>query len=66
VSGKNARRPKTIPLSAGSTLEHIEISGDLDEHTVEAIRLEINQLAKRYGVKIKEVRPETPRDRSSG
>jgi hypothetical protein len=66
LSGKNARRLKGAGLSADAMREDIEISGDLDEHTVEAIRLEINRLAKRYGVTIREVRYENPSDEFSG
>ena len=44
--------------------EEVEVSGDLDEHTVEAVRLEVGRLARRYGVIIKDFRVEGAEDRS--
>ncbi len=43
----------------------LEIRGDLDRRTAEALRLEIRQLAKRTGVAIKEVRVERAGEESS-
>ena len=37
---------------------HIEITGTLDRHAVEALQLEVRRLAKRYGVEIKGLRVE--------
>lgn len=37
-------------------VHRVEITGDMDRHAIEALYLEIRQLAKRYGVKIKEFR----------
>ncbi len=39
-------------------VHRIEITGTLDRHAVEAMRLEIRRLAKRHGVEIKEFRIE--------
>lgn len=36
----------------------IEISAELDRHTLEALRLEIERLAGRYGIDIAEIRIE--------
>jgi ABC-type phosphate transport system auxiliary subunit len=38
--------------------ERFEITGDLDDQTVEVIRLEMRELARRYGVTITEFRLE--------
>ncbi|MBI4610124.1 MAG: hypothetical protein HY726_14080 [Candidatus Rokubacteria bacterium] len=43
----------------------LEISGDLDRHAAEAIRLEIRRLAKRYGVDIHALRVEAAEEDSS-
>ena len=42
--------------------EHYTITGELDEHIVAAIRLEMLALAKRYGLKIQEFRLEKGED----
>lgn len=47
-------------------VSRIEITGDLDRHAVEALRLEICRLAKRCGVEIKEFRIENVADESVG
>ncbi len=39
-------------------VRRLEIIGTLDRHAVEALRLEIRRLSKRYGVDIKEFRIE--------
>lgn len=43
----------------------LEITGDLDRHTAEALRLEIRHLAKRYGVDINAFRIEAVQEESS-
>lgn len=35
-------------------VHRIEITGDMDRHAMEALYLEVRQLAKQYGVEIKE------------
>ena len=40
----------------------VAISGHMDRHAAEALRLELRRLAKRHGVDIKEVRIERPND----
>jgi hypothetical protein len=40
----------------------VAISGHMDRHVAEALRLELRRLAKRHGVDIKEVRIERPDD----
>lgn len=46
-------------------VHRIKIKGDMDRHTVEALRLEIRRLAKRYGVEITEFRIEKVEDNPS-
>lgn len=36
----------------------IEVTGEFDRHGLEALRLELQDIAKRYGVKISQVRVE--------
>lgn len=36
----------------------VNLEGDLDRHAAEALKLEIRQLAKRYGVKVLDIRVE--------
>ncbi len=36
----------------------IEITGDLDSHTLEALWLELRRVAKRYGAELEEFRTE--------
>ncbi len=43
----------------------VEISGDLDRHAAEALRLEIRRMARRYGIDIKEIRIERPEEKHS-
>ncbi len=38
-----------------AVIARIEISGRLDRHAIEAIRLEVRRLARQYGVEVKEV-----------
>ena len=40
----------------------VAISGHMDRHAAEALRLELRLLATRHGVDIKEVRIERPND----
>jgi len=37
-------------------VHRIKVTGELDRHAMEALYLEVRQLAKQYGVKIKEFR----------
>lgn len=39
--------------------DRYEIVGEGDAHAMEALRLEISRLARRYGVKVRELRVET-------
>lgn len=39
-------------------IARVEVTGELDPHAVEAIRLEIRRLARRHGVEVKECRQE--------
>jgi hypothetical protein len=53
------------PEEAPAPPPRIELSGDLDRRSAEALSLEIRALAKRHGLEVRDVRvvtssPETP------
>ncbi len=54
-----------VEKDSAEAVRRIEIIGTLDRHAVEAIRLEIRRLAKRYGVEIKGLRVERLKKGSS-
>lgn len=66
MSGKKAHRLKKARLSADAMVEHLDITGYLDDHTVEALRLEMTRWARRNGVTIKEFRLENAGNEPSG
>lgn len=45
---------------SGERIPRVEISGRMDRHAAEALRLELRRLAKRHGVDIEEVRIDGP------
>ncbi len=47
-----------VEKDRAEAVHRIEITGTLDRHAVEALRVEIRRLSKRYGVDIKEFRIE--------
>lgn len=47
---------------SAAAVQEIEITGDLDGHATEALRLELRRLAERYGAEIKEFRIEEVAD----
>ena len=49
-----------------AVVETIEITGDLGSHAVEALRLEIQRLARHCGLDITEIRIETEDAKRSG
>jgi hypothetical protein len=49
-----------------AVVETIEITGDLGSHAVEALRLEIQRLARRCGLDVTEIRIETESVKRSG
>jgi type IV pilus biogenesis protein CpaD/CtpE len=59
------REESNMEKAARDVIQHLEISGDLDRRTAEALRLEIRHLAKRTGVEIKELRIERADEGSS-
>lgn len=47
-------------------LRRVQVAGDLDRHAIEALYLEIRQLAKRYEVEVKGFRVEKVADEGGG
>jgi len=43
----------------------VELSAELDRHALEALRLEIERLARRYGIEIAEIRVDKRREARS-
>jgi hypothetical protein len=66
VSDKRARRRKSVRRSAPATVAEFDIVGEPDEYTVAALRLEMNELARRFGVTITTVSAEPLDDAPSG
>jgi hypothetical protein len=60
-------RIRQTRTEAGEAENRYEIIGGADIHALEALCLEIRQLARRHGVTVEELRVETvrPRDRPS-
>jgi hypothetical protein len=46
--------------------EEIEVTGEMDPHGVEAVRLELRRLARRHGVDVSDFRAEVLADGSPG
>ena len=44
------------PSDPDESVRRIEITGDLDRHAVEALRLEVLRLARRHGVTVENLR----------
>jgi hypothetical protein len=44
--------------AADDDLETVEAAGELDAHSLEALRLEVRRLARKHGVDVPEVRVE--------
>jgi len=42
----------------------IAVTGKLDKHGLEALRLEATRMAKRYGIDVRDIRVEAPRRRA--
>jgi len=59
VQARPARKKK-----AETPIRRFHITGQLDVHAIEALQLEIRQLALRYGVEITMFRVATPRERT--
>jgi len=49
-----------VEKDSGAAGRRIEITGTLDPHEVEAIRLELRRLATRYGIQIESLDVERP------
>jgi len=68
--GKRRPRPRRNSRAAetgrDAIVETIEITGDLGSHAVEALRLEIQRLARRCGLDVTEIRIETKGAERSG
>jgi len=68
--GKRRPRPRRNSRAAetdtDAIVETIEITGDLGSHAVEALRLEIQRLARRCGLDVTEIRIETEGAERSG
>jgi hypothetical protein len=68
--GKRRPRPRRNSRAAetdrDAIVETIEITGDLGSHAVEALRLEIQRLARRCGLDVAEIRIETESVKRSG
>jgi hypothetical protein len=68
--GKRRPRPRrnsrVAETDRDAIVETIEITGDLGSHAVEALRLEIQRLARRCGLDVTEIRIETKRAERSG
>jgi hypothetical protein len=59
------RTDKNLMVRAEERPFHFEVRGDLDRHAAEALRLEIRQLAKQYGLDISAVLVEPAEEASS-
>jgi hypothetical protein len=53
VSRQKARHRAPIRRLAGPAVAHFEITGKLDDYGAAALRLEIEELARRLGARIK-------------
>jgi len=51
----------TVPKDEDPDVFDLEITGALDRHAVEALRLEIRRLVERYGGRLREFREEPDR-----
>lgn len=60
------RNSRAAETDRDAIVETIEITGDLGSHAVEALRLEIQRLARRCGLDVTEIRIETKRAERSG
>ena len=49
----------------GGRVTHLEISGVMDRHAAEALRLEARRLAKRYGIDVEVQGPRRPEEERS-
>jgi hypothetical protein len=47
---------------SGERISRLEISGRMDRHAAEALRLEARRLAKRYGVGVRGITLERPEE----
>ena len=58
---RRGRRRRATPARAsrGTIIEEITLSGEVNSHALEALRLEIRRLARRLGVRIDELCIET-------
>jgi hypothetical protein len=51
-----------MPVKSEPQDPRVAISGQMDRHAAEALRLELRRLAARCGIEIKEVKIERPND----
>lgn len=51
--------------SSGERITHLEISGVMDRHAAEALRLEARRLAKRCGIDVEVQGPRRPEEERS-
>jgi hypothetical protein len=58
ASGKRRR----APASPGELTESLKITGELDRQGAEALRLELQRLARRYGFEVTDFRVEPVED----
>ena len=54
MPGRSSNRQETT--HGGEAVHRIEITGEMDRHAVEALKLEVQQLAKRYGIDVRDFR----------
>ena len=52
MARQRARRPPLARRSAGAAEAHFEVTGELDDYGAAALRLEIDELARRLGATI--------------
>ena len=63
---RSRRREPAEAATKSAVVETIEIRGDLGSHSVEALRLEIQRLARHCGLDVTEIRIETDDAKRSG
>ena len=65
MPGQRARRRRPARRPAGEAEAHFEVTGELDEYSVAALRLEIDELARRLGATITMIELEKAEDKQS-
>ena len=68
--GRSGKRRRAAPRARASTadtvVETLEIRGELGSHALEALQLELRQLARRCGFEVTDIRIETDGEGRSG